>query len=51
MDKEFETLNDANSFLKQVRAAGVTDAFTTSVYNGTRHYISDLVRMKVWDSK
>lgn len=50
-DKEFDTLNDANAFLKEVRAAGQPDAFITAKLNGQRYYLIDLIKMKVWDSK
>lgn len=50
-DKEFDTLNGADKFLKEARLAGQQDAFITAKLNGTRHYLSDLIKMKVWDSK
>jgi hypothetical protein len=50
-DKQFDTLNDADKFLKEVRAAGQPDAFITAKYNGERKYLIDLIKMKVWESK
>lgn len=50
-DKQFDNLNDADKFLKEVRTAGQPDAFITAKYNGERKYLVDLIRMKVWESK
>lgn len=51
LKQEFRTLNDAYKILQQVREAGVKDAFVTAKVNGKRHYLTDLIRMKVWDGK
>lgn len=50
-DKEFDHLKAADNFLKEVRAAGQQDAFITAKLNGTRYYLVDLIKMKVWDKK
>lgn len=51
MKKEFFTLKEAEKLLKEVRAAGVPDAFITAKLNGKRHYLVDLVKMKIYDKK
>lgn len=51
MKKEFFTLKEADKLLKEVRAAGVPDAFITAKMNGKRYYLVDLVKMKVYDKK
>lgn len=51
VDKEFDTLNDTDEFLKKVKAAGQKDAFMTGFYNGKRYYLQDLSKMRVWDKK
>lgn len=50
-DREFDALNSADAFLKEVRSAGQQDAFITAKLNGKRYYLVDLIKMKVWDQK
>ncbi len=47
-DKEFDTWKEADTFLNQVKAAGQTDAFLTSLYNGKRYYLKELTEMGIW---
>ncbi len=49
MKKEFFTLKEADKLLKDVRAAGVPDAFITAKMNGKRLYLVDLVKLKVYE--
>ncbi len=50
-DKQFDTMNSANDFLKKVRDAGQTDAFLTALYKEKRYYIQDLEKLKPWSVK
>lgn len=47
-DKKFDLLKDASAFLKEVKAAGQSDAFITTELNGQRYYLTDLIRMGVY---